>query len=363
MKVTSLTRTLIKVPLPKPIPSARTLIRSIDCVLVALRTDEGLAGEGLVFTLNGHRLAVLDEMIASLEPLVIGMDPGMSGAFWQRAWADIAFLGHRGATVVGLSAIDMALWDLRGKAAGVNVSRLLGSYRDALPVYRSNGLRLSASIDELQQEAAGFIERGFRAVKMSLGMPSADDDVARVRAVREAIGPKIALMTDCNQQFSAKQAIKLGRRLEEFNLAWIEEPVPSHDHAAEAEVAAALETPIASGENEFTRAGLMDMLRLKSADILMPDLQRMGGPTELIKAAHLADSFKIPVSPHLFGEMSLSLAAALPNVNYAEYVAWFENLYSTGLQLDAQGHAVVPTGPGWGVSWDPQAVARFTVKT
>ncbi|WP_345247427.1 mandelate racemase/muconate lactonizing enzyme family protein [Pigmentiphaga soli] len=361
MKITRLRRLPLSIPLPRPIPSAKTIIKSIDCLAVFLDTDEGLAGEGLVFTLNGLRLPVLDQMIASFEPLVVGTDPGMGGAFVSRAWADTAFLGRPGVTAVGLAAIDMALWDLRGKAAGMNVSRMLGAYRDALPVYRSNGLRLSAGIDQIQAEAEAFIEQGFRAIKMSLGMPSMDDDVARVRAVREAIGPDIMLMADCNQQFTAPQAIRLGRRLEEYGLAWIEEPVPSRDHAAEAAVAAALDTPIASGENEYTSAGMFDMLRQGSADILMPDMQRMGGPTEVVKAVLLAEAFKVPVSPHLFSEMTLSLAAGLPNVMIVEYVAWFENLYSSRVELDGEGRAKVPAGPGWGMTFDPDALARFAV--
>jgi L-alanine-DL-glutamate epimerase-like enolase superfamily enzyme len=362
MKITRLVRKVVKVPLAKPIPSAQTLIRSIDCVLVFLETDEGLVGEGLVFTLNGHRLPLLNGLIASLEPLVIGMDPTDSGRFWLQAWADIAFLGRRGASIMGVAAIDMALWDLRGKAAGLNVSRLIGRCRDSVPIYRSNGLRLSASIEELQTEAAGFVSQGFQAMKMSLGSAKARQDVARVRAVREVIGPDVKLMTDCNQQFSPMQAIQLGRQLEEFDLAWIEEPVSAFSHTGEAQVAAALTTPVASGENEYTRLGMMDMLRQGSADILMPDMQRMGGPTELLKVAHMAEGFDIPITPHLFSEMSLPLAGAISNVNYAEYVVWFEELYGSTITLDCLGNAKIPELPGWGVSFDPAAVERFTLR-
>jgi L-alanine-DL-glutamate epimerase-like enolase superfamily enzyme len=361
MKITKLRTELVSLPLPTPIPSARIIIRSADCVLVFLETDEGLVGEGMVFTLNGQRLAVVHEMIRSLEALVVGLDPGMSGAFWSRAWADIAFLGHRGVTIVGLSALDMALWDLRGKQAGLNVSRLIGSCREAIPAYRSGGLRLSSSIDELQTEAAGFVAQGFRAMKMSLGKKDPGEDVARVKAVRDAIGPSVALMTDCNQQFTAAQAIRLGRMLEAFNLGWIEEPVPYHDHAAEAEVAAALDTPIASGENEYTRLGMLEMMRLRSADILMPDMQRMGGPTEILKVARFAELSNTQISLHLFSEMSVSIAAALPNANYLEYMPWFSSLYPEAIKLDADGCATVPLAAGWGHAMDKSAVERFRI--
>jgi L-alanine-DL-glutamate epimerase-like enolase superfamily enzyme len=361
MIITRLRTEVVKLPLAKPIPSGRMTIQSIDCILVFLETDQGATGEGLVFTLNGHRLPVLHAMLQSLEPLVVGMDPGDSGAFWARANADVGFLGHAGVTMVGLAGLDMAMWDLKGKSAGCNVASLLGRCHASLPMYRSGGLRLSSTIDELQREAADFRAQGFRAMKMSLGKADPREDRARVKAVREAIGFETALMTDCNQQFTAPQAIRLGRMLEEFQLAWIEEPVPYHDHYASAQVAAALDTPVASGENEYTRRGIADMVRAGSADILMPDLQRMGGPTELLKVAHYAELQGIAMSLHLFSEMSLSLAAAMPNVKYLEFMPWFSRLYAEALAPDANGHAAVPTASGWGYAFDPEAVARFRV--
>lgn len=361
MKVTRLRTEVVRLPLPTPIPSARMTISSADCVLVFLETDAGPVGEGMAFTLNGKRLALVESMIRTLEPLVLGVEPSMSGAFWRSAMSDIAFLGHGGLTIVALSALDMALWDLRGKEAGLNISRLVGRCRDTMPVYRSGGLRLSLSIDELQREAAGFVEQGFRAMKMSLGKPHADDDRARVAAVREAIGPGVRLMTDCNQQFSVAEAIRRGRMLEVFNLAWIEEPVAYHDHAGSAAVAAALDTPVASGENEYTRAGMLQMLRQGSADILMPDLQRMGGPTELLKVARYAELADVPVSLHLFSEWSLALAGALPNADVLEYMPWFSELYSNRLELDENGCVPLSDAPGWGYPIDPEAVARFRV--
>jgi len=361
MKITRLHTEVVKLPLAKPIPSGRMTIQSIDCILVFLETDEGAIGEGLVFTLNGHRLPALHAMLQSLAPLVIGVNPDENAAFWLRAYADLGFLGHGGATMVALAGLDMAMWDLKGKSAGRNVSSLLGRCHTSLAVYRSGGLRLSSSIDELQEEAAGFLKQGFKAMKMSLGKVNPAEDSARVAAVREAIGFETTLMTDCNQQFTAPQAIRLGRMLEEFQLAWIEEPVPYHDHDASAKVAQALDTPIASGENEYMRRGILDMMRAGAADILMPDLQRMGGPTELIKVVHCAELNGIPVSLHLFSEMSLSLAATMPNVKFLEYMPWFAPLYTKAIAPNANGQAPVPTAAGWGYSFDLDAVARFKV--
>ncbi len=359
MKITALRTTVIDIPIEPPILSAIFAIRSAGCVLVHLDTDQGVTGEGLVFAINNHRLKVIHEMVRSLEPLVVGTDPTLAGVFYKRAWTELNFLGHKGVSILGLGAIDNALWDLRGKAAGMNVSRLLGACATAVPAYASGGLWLSSSIDRLQREAADFVAQGFRAMKTRVSNTDRAGNVARVRAVREAIGPDIKLMVDANQQMTVAQAIRIGRDFEELDLTWFEEPIPYWNHEGEAEIAAALDTPIASGETEHTSRGMLDMLRLKSADILMPDLQRMGGATEFLKAGHLAEGFDTPVSSHLFPEMSLPLLAALPNAIFLEHMPWFAPIYRESIELDESGQAIVPERPGWGFSFDPDAVRRF----
>lgn len=361
MKITCLRTATVRLPLSAPIMSALGPFRSTDSVLVFLETDAGLVGEGLLMTLNGVRLSVLAEMVKSLAPLVEGLDPTLDGSFRTRAWRELNFFGTQGVSAMGIAGIDMALWDLRAKAAGLNVARLLGACRTAVPTYASGGLWLSASIDELQREADSFLQQGFRAMKMRLGKPTEDEDVARVRAVREAIGPAVQLMADANQQMTVAQAIRIGRRLEEFALTWFEEPVRYDDHEGEAAIAAALDTPIASGETEYTSRGMLRMLKARAADILMPDLQRMGGPAEFLKAGHLAEAFNVPVSSHLYSEMSLPLLAALPNALTLEHMPWFEALYGARITLDASGHAVLSDRPGWGFPFDPEAVRRLAL--
>jgi L-alanine-DL-glutamate epimerase-like enolase superfamily enzyme len=359
MKITKLRTQVVHFPFDPPIDGGAHVLRSADCVLVFLETDAGLIGEGLVFALNKQRLVVIDEMIRSLEPLVVGLDPELGGSFAALAFRDIGFLGRTGVAVIGVAGVDNALWDLRAKAAGLNVARLIGACTTTVPAYHSGGLWISRSIDELQREAADFVAQGWRAMKMRLGKPRAEEDVARVRAVREAIGPDIGLMVDSNQQLTVPRAIRLGRMLEEFNLTWFEEPIPYQDHAGEAEIAAALDTPVASGETEYTSHGMFEMLRARSADILMPDLQRMGGPTEFLKAAHIAEAFNTPVSSHLFPEMNLALLAAVPNAIYLEYMPWCEPAYRERISLDTQGRAIVPERPGWGFDFDADAIKRF----
>lgn len=358
MKVTSVETTPLVITLPEPIGSALGQLASFGCILVTVRTDEGITGENLIFTLNDRRTKVLRQMVDDLSDMVIGQDAGHIAGFWARAWKDINFLGHKGVSVVGISAIDGALWDALGKKTGQPIYRLLGGAKDRVPAYHSGGLWLSRSVDELVTEARSFLDQGFRAMKMRLGSADPKVDAARVRAVREAIGPDIALMADANQGQTEVQAIRLGRMLEEFNLTWFEEPLPAWDLEGLARVAAALDTPIASGETEYTRYGFRRMLELRSADILMPDLQRVGGVSEFMRVGHMAEAHDVAVSSHLFPETSIQVLGALSNSIFLEYMPWFSPLYTEQLGFEA-GNALVPERPGWGFTFNQDYIRHL----
>ena len=361
MKVTRIETRPVVVRLPKPIGSALGNISCFGCILVFVHCDNGIVGENLIFTLNNRRTKVLRAMVDELAELLIGRDAGLIADFGSRAWRDINFLGHKGVPVAGISALDGALWDAYGKSIGQPLFRILGGARTEIPAYHSGGLWLSYSEKELAEEAERFIADGFRAIKMRLGMPDPTIDIARVRFVRETIGPGIRLMADANQGLSESQAIRLGRRLEEFDLTWFEEPLPAWDLEGLARVAAALDTPIASGETDYTRYAFRQMLTLRSADILMPDLQRVGGVTEFMRVGHMAESYDIPVSSHLFPETSLQLLCALSNANFLEYMPWFSELYRETIDF-RDGNAVVPERPGWGFTFDFDRIGHLEAR-
>jgi L-alanine-DL-glutamate epimerase-like enolase superfamily enzyme len=358
MKVTRVETRCVRVKLDKPISSALGQLHSFGCILVFVHCDSGIVGENLIFTLNARRTRVLQSMIEEMADLVIGHDAGHIASFWARAWRDINFLGHKGVPVVGISALDGALWDALGKMSNLPLYRILGGAQDRVPVYHSGGLWLSYSENELVAEAESFAGAGFTAMKMRLGSPEPTTDVARVRAVRTAIGPKIKLMADANQGLTESQAIRLGRALEEFDLTWFEEPLPAWDLDGLARVAAALDTPIASGETEYTRYGFRRMLELRSADVLMPDLQRVGGVSEFMRVGHMAESYDIPVSSHLFPETSLQVLGALANAIYLEYMPWFSKLYNETIKF-VEGQAIIPERPGWGFTFNQDYVSHL----
>ena len=361
MKITKIKPAMVAIPLAKPLATAIHRINSVCAVTLTVETDSGLVGESYMFTLGTSKLNVISEMLLSLSEVVEGEDPCFTERIWEKIWCNINFFGHKGVTIFALSVIDMACWDLKGKALGAPVYQLLGGFREQVPVYASGGLWLSQSIDELQKEAAEFVQQGFKAVKMRIGNPSVAQDCERVRAVRQAIGPDIVLMADANQGLTVDHAIRLGRHLEEFDLFWYEEPVPVYDQEGCARVKAALPgMKIASGETEYTLYGFKEMLDLRAADVLMPDLARVGGITEFVRVAHLAQANQIPISPHIFTEQSLQLMGALSNGIYLEHIPWFADLFNESIILQ-DGLAEVPSRPGLGFTFDDKALNKFKV--
>lgn len=360
MKITDLRTVPVALPLDKSIGNATARITVFSCIAVFLDTDEGMVGENLIFTIRPEQVKLLDAMVHVLRDAVIGRSPDDTAAVWAECWKRINFIGFSGVSIMGISAIDGAMWDLRGKAAGLSISRLLGRARDRVPAYASGGLWLSQSTDELVEQAGGFAAAGFKAMKLRLA-GRADVDLPRLRAVRQAIGNEVKLMVDANQVLDAKAAIRLGRQMAEYGIGWFEEPVPAHDLEQSAEVAAALDMPVASGENDYTLHGFKRLLDAKAADILMPDLQRVGGVSEFVRAGALAAAYNKPVSSHLFPEMSLQVMGSIPNATLLEHLEWYSPLYQEQMQMEA-GDILVPDRPGWGFSLDLDQLQHFSLK-
>jgi L-alanine-DL-glutamate epimerase-like enolase superfamily enzyme len=359
MKITRIVPHRLALPLPRPLLTSIHRIATVDTVLVEIQTDAGAVGVGYCFAFGPHRARALHALVDDLVPLYEGRDPRAVRALFDEAWRALNFVGHAGVAVMALSALDTACWDVAAQAAGLPLFRYLGGARPRVPTYASSGLWLDRSVDALVAEARQFIEQGHRAVKMRLGRPG-HEDIERARALREAIGPDVRLMADVNQGWDEATAIRKGRALEAVNLYWLEEPLPYEDLAGSARVAAALTTPIASGETDYGSAGMRRHLEARAADILMPDLQRMGGITELLRAVALCEAFHTPVSPHLFMESCAHVVAAAANGLVQEHMDWWQPLFESPLTVE-DGHLVLPERPGIGLGLDRKALDRFRV--
>ncbi|HEX2172820.1 MAG TPA: mandelate racemase/muconate lactonizing enzyme family protein [Dehalococcoidia bacterium] len=360
MKITDLRTTIVDVPLERPLHAAIARLDRIPLVLVVLPGEGGIWGQSYIYAFTMGKARAVKALIEDLRDLVVGQDSDFALGLWERLEYRIALAGYRGIAQFALSAIDIAVWDLRCKELGRPLYKVLGARRDRVPAYASEGLFLTEKPDALAYEAQELVAKGFRAVKMRVGRSDPAADLAAVEAVRSAIGPDIALMVDINQGWTADRAIRWGRRFEESDIYWLEEPVRYDDLEGHARIAAALDVPIASAENAYTLRGVRDYIEARAADILMPDLQRIGGVTGWLHVAGLAAAHGVPLSPHLFPEVGVHLVAASPTGLLQEHMPWADAILKDPLQV-RDGEILVSDKPGVGIELDRAAVAKYAV--
>jgi L-alanine-DL-glutamate epimerase-like enolase superfamily enzyme len=331
-----------------------------EFVTLELGTDQGLTGIGLTF-FGAALTPALKAAVDVLAGLVVGDDPTQVEAIAAKLRRASSGSGPGGIFTLALSAIDMACWDLKGKAVGQSVCALLGGLRDRAPTYASGALMRPHPVDYLAKAGPRLVEMGFRQMKMQCGSePTVSASVERVRVMREAIGPDIDLMCDINQLWSVNQAIAVGRRIEPYHLFWLEDPTAHDDYPGLARIADALTAPIAAGEYHYGIAPFRHLLEHRSIDVVMIDLLRVGGITQWMKVAGMAEAFNLPVVSHLVPEIHVQLVAAIPNGLTVEYMPWSLRLFEETPALEA-GQLVVPEKPGLGLAFAPAAIKRFQV--
>ncbi len=354
MKVAQMTTTALSLPV-----ASRGW--NINPILVQLVTEEGLEAFGLAYAMQDHGVKSLRACIEDLKETVIGQDIFRWAETWQKLWQNTGRMGHGGYGINALSAIDSALWSLQAKALGMPLSRLLGGYREEIPVYASHLLWRHHSIDQLQKDAASLVEQGFRTVKMNMGDKPASVELERFKAVREAVGDDINIMIDVNSLWTLPQAIRIGHQLEPYNVYWLEDPVASRDVDDLAQLVETLDIPIATGETFSTKYGFRPLIEKRAADILIIDLQAVGGVTEWMKVAAIAQAWNLPVVNHLFHGFLAHLVAAVPNGLQLEYMDWWEAIYQQPPEIK-NGYFKIPDKPGLGLELDPRAIQKYEVK-
>ena len=347
----------VSLPLPRPLWVGAFEARAVDTCCVTLRTREGLKGRGWCFAFGPERARAMLAMARDLFANLLGRDPAETDANWEAMRKAASFVGRDGVSALAMSALDTACWDLAARAAGEPLWRFLGGERREIPCYASEGLWLNLTTAELEEEAASLKARGFRAMKLRVG-GRVEEDVERIRAVRAAIGPEVALMVDANQAWDVETAKRACRAFEPFGLRWVEEPVDHEDVQGCAKVAAASAIPICTGETNYNPRGMRQLLEAGAADVLMPDLERCSGVTGWRRAAALAKEFGKPVTPHLFHEVSAHLLSAEPHGVWCEYMPWWEAVIEEPMEL-RDGNLILSDRPGLGVEWKEEALREF----
>jgi D-arabinonate dehydratase len=350
--------TALRFPLAKPIASALGAYTHVDATAVRLHTEDGLSGFGITAGLGGAASAAIQPYIESeLAPLAIGQDALAPEALWHRLWGPNKPRMRAGLGVWALSAVDIACWDLVGKAAGLPVHRLLGGFRQDVPVYGSGGWH-SLTDDELIAECRAFVSQGITAYKYKIGTPR---DEERTALLRRELGEGFTLFADANQRFTVSEALETARMLADYDVAWIEEPVLADSTDDLAEVAASSPVPVAAGENVYFRWGFREICDRRAAAYLQPDVGRCGGITEFMKIAHLADAYNLTLSSHLWHELSISLVGAVSSGFMVEYAELIPTDALTRPFPVIDGRIAVPDVPGHGVEVTPEALKRFAI--
>jgi L-alanine-DL-glutamate epimerase-like enolase superfamily enzyme len=330
--------------------------------LVRILDTDGAEGLGYTYTIGQGGSSVVALLRDHLGPRLLGAEADRIEAIWQDLfWATHA-LSVGPLTALALAAVDTALWDLRGKRLGQPLWRLAGGAKSRIPVYDTEGGWLHVEIGRLVANAETAVARGFRGVKIKIGRPSAREDIARLDAVRRAIGADAALMTDANQGFTVAEAIRRAGLFEAagLDLAWFEEPLPAEDVAGHVRLAEATTIPVAVGESLYHPAQFRDYLARGACSIVQVDVARIGGITPWLKVAHMTEAFNVAVCPHFLMELHLPLVCAVPNGAWLEHIPQLDGITEAGITI-TDGHAVPSEAPGNGIAWDAAAIARRQV--
>ncbi|WP_369793387.1 mandelate racemase/muconate lactonizing enzyme family protein [Xylophilus sp. Leaf220] len=348
-------------PLATPISDAKVLtgrqkpMTEIAMLFAEIRTKDGNEGLGFSYSKRAGgpgQFAHAQE----IAPALIGEDPSDIAKIWTKlCWAG-ASVGRSGMAVQAIGAFDVALYDLKARRAGLSLAKLLGAHRDSVRCYNTSGGFLHTPLDQLLVNAQASRERGIGGIKLKVGQPDGALDMRRVEAVRKHLGDAAPLMVDANQQWDRPTAQRMCRALERFDLVWIEEPLDAYDFEGHAALAAAFDTPIATGEMLTSAAEHQELIRNRSCDYLMPDGPRVGGITPFLKIAALAENAGLMLGPHFAMELHVHLGAAYATEPWVEHFDWLEPLFNERLEI-RDGRMLVPTRPGLGLSLSEQARA------
>jgi L-alanine-DL-glutamate epimerase-like enolase superfamily enzyme len=333
---------------------------SQETPLVTITDSDGAVGTGYSYTIGTGGSSVMRLLADHLVPRIIGRDADRIEAIWH----ELEFATH--ATTIGaitsiaLAAIDTALWDLRARKQNLPLWKLAGGAKDRCPLYTTEGGWLHIPVEALVDDALDAKSKGFTGSKVKIGKPHGSEDVARLSAVRKAVGDGYEILTDANQGFTVDEAIRRAERLRDLDLGWIEEPLPADDIDGHVRLNQSTSTPIAIGESLYSIRHFREYMQKGACSIVQVDAGRIGGITPWLKVAHAAEAFDMPVCPHFLMELHVSLTCAVQNGKYVEYIPQLDDITTSRLKIE-NGMALAPTVPGLGIDWDSDAIRARSI--
>ena len=358
LTIRSLDVRAVNVPMQRPLKTGGGEVRSAAMVLVDVLIDEEVSGCSYLFCPTPLVLEPVAKLLSNLAPLIEG-DRLAPLEIERKLQKTFRLLGPQGLTGMATAGIDMATWDALAKSCEVPLATLLGGEPRKIPAYNSCGLGMIGA-ERAAEEAQELVAPGFSAIKVRLGYAELKTDLKVVRAVRGSVGEEVVLMSDYNQSLSVAEARRRTSALEDEGLYWIEEPIRADDYSGHAQVRRGTKTPIQIGENWWGPHDMAKSIEAGSSDYVMPDAMKIGGVTGWLRAAALAESAGLPLSSHLFPEISAHLLAVSPTSHWLEYVDWANPILEEPLRVE-DGHTAALAASGVGISWDEEAVRRYSV--
>ncbi|TSA16709.1 MAG: mandelate racemase [Betaproteobacteria bacterium] len=347
----------VVVPMRLPLQTSTGAVSTAPLVLIDLETTAGITGRAYLFAIGQQHLRPIVALLEAMGEIIRG-DAVTPFEIERKLRRKYTLLGVHNIVLFALSGIDIAAWDAYAQSLSQPLCTLLGGAPRPVRAYNSKGLGIMP-LKPLAREAEKLVKEGFSAVKLRLGRPDPQDDLAALRTVKRAIGPSVTLMCDFNQALSVNDAILRGRMLDgEGGLYWIEEPTRADDFDGNRRIADALDTPVQIGENFMGPEQMAQALSAGASDYVMPDAQRIGGVTGWMRAAALAQAAGLEMSSHLFPEISCHLLAVTPTCHWLEYVDWAEPILTEPLAVKGS-HVLIPATPGTNVLWDEKAVKKY----
>ncbi len=358
-EIHSVTTGFFRVPLPEILTdSMHGIMRDFELVTAVVRDADGAEGVGYTFTVGRNGGAIANIIEREMTPSITGRDADMIEAIWHMLWWEMHYGGRGGPTVLALSAVDMALWDLKARKQAQPLWKLLGGFSDRVPCY-AGGIDLELSLPKLLAQTDRNLERGFRAIKMKVGRKRLSEDVERVAAMRKHLGADFPLMADANMKWTVDEAIRAARAFTPSDLTWLEEPISPDDIAGHARVVREGGLPIAAGENLRTLWDFKHLIASGGVTFPEPDVTNCGGITHFMKIAHLAEAFNLPVTSHGAHDVTVHLLAAVPNRSYLEAHGFGLDRYIAEPLKIEDGFAIAPSTPGHGISFDWKGLAAI----
>ena len=361
MKIRDLQADHYRITLPVALSdSTHGIIEDFELLTARVRDADGVEGVGYTYTVGTGGAAVRALLARDLAPRLAGREAEDIEALWQLMWWALHYGGRGGAQALAISAVDIALWDLRARRQGAPLWRVLGGFDPRVPCY-AGGIDLELPLDALLRQTEDNLARGFRAIKMKVGRAALREDVERVRAMRAHLGPDVPLMADANMRWSVDEAIRAARALRDQDLVWLEEPTIPDDVPGHVRIVREGGVPIAAGENLHTLHEFRALIAAGGVTFPEPDVTSCGGITTFMKICHLAEAFNLPVTSHGAHDVTVHLLAAVPNRSYLEAHGFGLNRYiEVPLQIQA-GRAIAPDRPGHGVVFDWAALSSLRV--